>query len=458
MKKKLLLLFLLFPMLCIAKGRAGRRVSEYGLSVTDFGAVPDGHTDNTVPFQKAIDSCAVAGGPVLVPAGQWLIAGSLHVKPGVTLRGTNEAPLSPYQLTGAIILATGGRDNEDGPPLFECWNASCVKGITVYYPDQRPGDIHAYPWTFYIRNPPVQHSLTEKRAETFDVTIEAITLINSYNGIRCGPQENGRHRIRDIAGCVLRRGILVDWTGDVGRIEDVQFHSHFWFHPATGGNWDAVFAYMQQHLEAFIFGRSDWEYVANTFVFPAKTGYLFIQTPNGACNGEFSGIGADATQNALVVQAIQSQGLQITNGEFNSHQSGTATQVVIEQGAEGSVRFTNCGFWGAATHNADIRGNCFVSFSNCYFSSNYLSPDSSNYAIQASAGKLQVEGCTFDGAQTDEPAQWSYKGAKRQQTAIHIAKGARHAIITGNNGFRGLQIKNEIGIHAIIKDNESATP
>ncbi len=51
---------------------------------------------------------------------------------------------------------------------------------------------------------------------------------------------------------MLRRGILIDWTGDVNRIENVQFHSHFWFHPSTNGNWDNVFNYMQQHLEAFI--------------------------------------------------------------------------------------------------------------------------------------------------------------------------------------------------------------
>ena len=72
-------------------------------------------------------------------------------------------------------------------------------------------------------------------------------------------------------GACSRRGILVDWTGDIGRIENVQFHSHFWAHPAFAGNWKRVFAYMQQNLEAFIFGRTDWEYVNNTFVFPGQS-------------------------------------------------------------------------------------------------------------------------------------------------------------------------------------------
>jgi nucleoside-diphosphate-sugar epimerase len=424
--------------------------------VTDFGAVADGVTDNTVSFQRAVDSAALRGGRVYIPAGKWRIGGCIKVKSGVALVGTNEAPLSPYQLTGTVILATGGRDQEEAPPLFEMWNASTAKGFTVYYPDQQTKDIHPYPWTFYIRNPPVVHSVQEKRAEDFDVTIEAITLINSYNGIRCGPEENGRHHIFNVSGCVLRRGILVDWTGDVGRIENVHFHSHYWFHPATDGNWDDVFRYMQQHLEAFIFGRTDWEYVTNTFVFPARVGYTFIRTPNGACNGQFSGIGADATQSCIVAEAIQSQGLQITNGEFNSHHTGAGTQVIVGKGCEGNIRFTNCGFWGPAAHNVVAEGNSSLSFQNCYFSSNYASPDTSQpaYAMVIRGGRLQVQDCFFDGAQTDESAQWNYTGVRRKSPDILLEKGLVFAIITGNMSYGGMKIVNRSGRNIIARDNE----
>ncbi len=452
---KCLLLLLLLPVTTNAQVAGAIPPGDWWV-VTAFGAVADGRTDNQVAIQRAIDTAAVKGGVVYIPSGQWVVKGCVRVKPGVSLIGTDLAPLSPYQLTGTVILATGGRDDENAAPLFELWNASCLKGLMVYYPDQRPDSVHPYPWTVWIRNPEVVHSLTEKRKETFDVTVEDLTLINSYNGIRCGPDENGRHRIRNINGCVLRRGILVDWVGDVGRIENVHFHSHFWFHPSTGGNWDAVFKYMQQNLEAFIFGRSDWEYVTNTFVFPARTGYKFIQTKNGSCNGQFSGIGADATQNAIVVESVQSQGLQITNGEFNSHLVGSSTQVVVEKGCEGSIRFSNCGFWGPAVHSAVIEGNSYVSFQNCYFSSNYIAPEnaSPNYAIVAANGKLQVDACTFDGAQTDETAQWTYKGAKKRPASILLEKSVRHAIITGNNGFGGVRVVNRIGSRAIINNNE----
>jgi len=372
---------------------------------------------------------------------------------GVSLKGENIAPRSWEPLNGTIILATGGRDNEKAQALFEMRNSSAISGITVYYPEQTVDDIHPYPWTFHIGG-------NSPDSTVFDCTIENITLINSYNGIHAGPYENGRHRINSVFGCVLRRGIFVESVGDIGRIENVQFHCHFWGSKATKGDFWKVFKYMQANCEAFILGRSDWEYMTNTFVFPAKIGYHFIYTENGnwsgSCNGQFSGIAADATETSIVVKSIQSQGLLITNGQFNSHLAGRSTQIIVEKGCEGSVRFTNCGFWGPVKQNVQVLGNSNVSFLNCYFSSNNVSINKTNpsWSIIAEDGKLQVQECTFDGTQSDEVKQWTYGGEKRRPESIWLKPGVKHAIITGNNGYNGISVRNEIGSKAIIRDNE----
>jgi hypothetical protein len=329
-------------------------------------------------------------------------------------------------------------------------SSTSLTGVTIYYPEQKVDDIQPYPWTVQIRGDP-----ENPKDVSFDSTVANVTLVNSYNGIRTGPTENGRHRIMGVQGTVLRRGIFVDWTGDVGRIENVQFHSHFWAHQAFDGDWNKVFAYMQQHLEAFVFGRTDWEYVTNTFVFPAKTGYRFIETENGSCNGQFLGIGADACDTAVEVDAIQPQGLLITNGEFNAHRVGRSTQIVIEPGCKGNVRFVNCGFWGPVLHNAVLRGEGYTSFSDCYFSNNF---DSREASIVVEAGKVQVQNCTFDAlAKARQPgnADHTAGGSQRfQPTAIHLKAGVRSAIVRGNNGFYGVEIRNEIGDRAIVSDNE----
>jgi len=438
---------------CLIIPASGRIYQTIPYSVENYGAKADGITDNTAAFQQALNAASSSGATVFVPAGKYLVKGSLHLE-GVSLQGENLSPRSWEPLNGTIILATGGRDNEKAGALFEMRNSSAVSGITVYYPEQNVDSIHKYPWTFHIGS-------YSPDSTVFDCTIENVTFINSYNGIHAGPNENGRHRINSVFGCVLRRGIFVESVGDIGRIENVQFHCHFWGSPATGGDFWKVFKYMQANCEAFILGRSDWEYMTNTFVFPARIGYRFIHTENGnwsgSCNGQFSGIAADATESCIVVESVQSQGLLITNGQFNSHLAGRSTQIIVERDCEGSIRFTNCGFWGPVKQNVLLLGNSDVSFLNCYFSSNHVSTDPANpsWSIIAENGKLQVQTCTFDGTQTDEVKQWTYGGEKRRPECIWLKKGARHAIITGNNGYFGVSIKNEIGKRAIIESNET---
>ena len=421
-------------------------------NITRFGAVGDGATDNTGAIQKAISAASAKGGVVFVPAGRWLCKGHIVLEMGVHLVGINQAPQSWEPQSGSILMPVEGRDNEEGPAFVEMRSSTSISGITIYYPEQTAADIRPYPWTIQIRANPA-----DSKGVSFDSTVSNVTLINSYNGIRTGPTENGRHRILGVHGTVLRRGIYIDWTGDIGRIENVQFHSHFWANKAFQGDWDKVFAYMQRNLEAFVFGRTDWEYVTNTFVFPAKVGYRFIETPNGSTNGQFSGIGADACETAVLVESIQPQGLLITNGEFNSHRVGRATQVIVEKGANGNVRFVNCGFWGPVEHNAVVRGEGYTSFSDCYFSNNF---DSDGYSVVAEAGKLQIQNCTFDALSKERKPGNAYGGDDRryQPPAIQLKPGVRHAIIRGNNGYYGVKIDNGIGDRAIISDNEPYRP
>lgn len=408
-----------------------RRVGEMKVSVgrfdvQDFGAKGDGVTDDTAAVQRAIDEASKQGGQVYLPPSRYLVAGSLRVKPGVAVVGANEAPMAIEPLIGTIIMATGGRDNEQASALFEMGHASTVRGVTIWYPEQKPTDIHPYPWTFHLVD--------------FDNTVENITLINSYNGIKVGPESNVRHRIRSVYGCVLRRGLLVDGCTDIGRVENVQFHCHWWSAPSIGGAWDPVFKYMTENLEAFVFGRTDWEYVTNNFVFPAKIGWRFIKTERGACNGHFTGNGADACQIAMLVDEIQYMGLLVTGGEFVSFQGEDPVELVVSETCTGNVRLVNCAFWGPANHNAILKGQGYVSLSDCYFSSDKKDAQDKPLVV-AESGRVQINNSTFG---TGQPS-------------IRLGSGVRHAIIQGNNGKAGVRILDETGGKAIIANNEPPT-
>ncbi len=395
-------------------------------AVRDFGAVGDGVADDTEAIQRAIDRAAENGATVCLPPGKYRVAGSLSVKAGVTLKGANTAPMSITPLTGTILLATGGRDQEDAPALFEMTNATNVSGLTVFYPEQTVNDIRPYPWTVHMQG--------------FDTTLENVTFINSYNGIKVGPEPNVRHRIRSVAGCVLRRGLLVDACTDIGRVENVQFHCHWWSDPATCGNGEAVMKYMVEHLEAFAFGRTDWEYATNNFVFPAKIGWRFIKTEAGACNGHFTANGADACETSIQVDAIQPMGLLFTGGQFVAFLGEDPVEVRIMPECQGNVRFVNCAFWGPACHNAVLQGKGSTSFSDCFFSS---WKEDAGALVVAEAGRVQINNSTF---------------ATPHEADIELGPGIDHAIVQGNNGAFGVRVTDRSGGKAIVDNNEPEKP
>ena len=410
-----------------ACGEEGRHALEDTYVVTDFGAAGNGSADDTAAIQAAIDKATEKGGVVYLPAGRYLVAGSLAVKPGVAVMGVNQAPLAIEPLTGTVVLATGGRDDEAAPALFEMGNASTVKGLTVWYPEQKATDIHPYPWTFHLTG--------------FDTTVEEVTLINSYNGIKTGPDGNVRHRIRSVCGCVLRRGLFVDACTDIGRVENVQFHCHWWSSPATGGAWEPVFNYMIDNLEGFVFGRTDWEYATNNFVFPAKIGWRFIKTESGACNGHFTANGADACETAVQVDEIQPMGLLITGGQFVAFTGKEPVEIRVSDTCSGNVRFVNCAFWGPALHNAIIKGTGFVSFSDCYFSS-WKKETPNNPLVRVESGRIQINNSTF----------------ATPQPSVELGPDVEHAIIQGNNGIQGVRIIDHTNGKTIVSNNEPARP
>ena len=412
------------------------------ITVKDFGAAGDGIHDDTAAIQLSIDTAATTGDRVILPAGKYLVTDGLKVRAGVAIEGAANSPRYNSPLTGTVILAKVGRDNEDGPPLFELVDSTSVSGITVYYPDQKAKDIHPYSWTFNLINN--------------DNTVENVTLINSYNGIQVGNGTawNVRHRIRSVYGCVLRRGIYVDGCSDVGRIENVHFHGQWWWSREVGGvpdNSDGTLGlvnqYLKDNLEAFTFGRTDWEYVINTFVFIAKTGYRFINTKKGAGSLQMVGIGADAVHTGILVEgSVSWLPLLITNGQFTSDRIETdAVGVRInsnpEPAAIGPVRFVNCSFLfpqAVISHSP-----LFVSFLGCHF--NAWGGLSGKPMVEADNGKLQVIGCTFD----------SNNGSPlKPGLDIILRNGIKSAIISENMGANGVEIINEISDNAIIKDNE----
>jgi len=375
-------LFLITSILLVSR-LAVRAVDQDVYSVLDFGAKGDGKTDDTAAFQKALDAVGQKGGGIVyAPRGNYFFAGHLDVPRAVALKGMWESVPAHNGLRdkggdkptddGTTFLVTEGSGKEDGAAFITLHDNSTLKGVVLYYPDQKPDEEpQAYPWAISMRgkNPAVL----------------AVELLNPYNGIDA--TRNERHLIRDVQGQPLRRGIFVDDIYDIGRIEDVHFNPWWSLKPR-------LFQWQEAHGEAFIFGRSDWQYVFNTFCYGYAAGYKFVKTHTGECNGNFLGIGADDCNVAVLVDAAAPFGLLISNGEFTSFHGPDPTMVSVGTNNIGSVRFVNCAFWGPCNQIAKINGRGVVGFSDCIFD-DWDHPKDGRPAVQAESGTVLIRGCEF---------------------------------------------------------------
>lgn len=396
-------------------------------SVLDFGALGDGQTDDTAAFQKALDAAGAAGGgAVYAPRGNYRFEGHLNVPGAVALKGVWESVPSHVGIRnrgqakptddGTTFLVTADRGNEEGSPFITLNDNSTLKGVVLYYPDQDPEQEPApYPWAIAMRgkNP----------------SVLAVELLNPYNGIDA--TRNERHLVRDVSGQPLRRGIYVDSIYDIGRIENVHFNPWWSMKPR-------LFQWQQEHGEAFIFGRSDWQYVFNTFCFGYKVGYRFIKSPAGVCNGNFLGIGADDCFTAVVVDASAPFGVLITNGEFVSFHGPDPTMVEVGPDHLGNVRFVNCAFWGPCNQIAKVAGRGTVAFSDC----NFVQWDRNNegrHAIQVTSGTVMIRGCEF----------------RENKPQIELGEAVRRAVISDNLITGKVRIANH-SEHAVMINNNAS--
>lgn len=423
MHKRYLVLTALIAALVLAACSFALAEQPSQVNVRDFGAKGDGVTDDTPAFDAAMKAVADQGGTVFIPVGNYLIKTHLNVPSRVTLEGIWKAPARWDGNAGSTLLAVEGEGSETGTPFITLNTCSTIKGLTVFYPNQKPDDIKKYPWCVAsggCDNPSIVDCL----------------LVNPYQAVDFGSKPAGRHYIRGLYGQPLRRGIFVDKCYDIGRIENVHFWP-FWTWDEKSG----IREWLTKNGEAFIFARTDWEYVFNTFCFGYGIGMRFIKSADGATNGNFLGCGVDAANIAILVEETQKIGVLFTNGEFVGLFGEKPVELIVKDSHTGLVSFSNCAFWGPAYQIARIAGTGTVSFNNCNLLQWYPEKDTAPN-IATYGGRLLVNGCTFG---QDAPQ-------------IALRGDTESAVITGNM-FTGTQrITNPAKANTQIGLNVSQKP
>lgn len=400
-------------------------IADFVVTDPKFGAKAKPGFDNRAAFQAAVDAAYNNGGGVVyIPAGHYEFRStqtatrSVRVRKGteevtkdfeyqyvlnlptsVQLRGDWADPeLNKGKVLGTILEVRVGKNAPNYDGTVESWwndaqagNAlrttytsiadrfinmnpgTGVTNLSIWYPEQDINDVKPYPWTLYQPNGDC-------------VTMEHVTLVNSYNGFYSAPSE--LHYVLNSYITALHTGVEVHICTDIGRIENVKIDPKYWANSGLPGSPSLakVAGYTKANGTGFNMHRSDWEYVSNLYVSDYKTGMWvgrepgFFDTPNA----QFYEIHIKNCDTGIYVQAVNPYGLLISNSTFGAEKGGKA--VYFYNDFKTSVQFNGVDFTGPVVSDGS---DGVISFESCTFS-NY-----DDYALKINKGNVLLTQTEF---------------------------------------------------------------
>ena len=311
-----------------------------GYSVTEFGAKGDGITDDTRAFHRALRAMNYyGGGVVFVPEGKYVITEPLEILENITLRGEWKAP-DEKGVHGSIIMVKAGKGDENAKPFITLYPSAGVKELNFWYPEQDIAKVTAYPWCI--------HQLHKESA-----TVENVTLVNPYLGVKIGPNPNALHYIHNVYGTPLKTGLQFDRCFDIGRLEGLYFNPDVWSKSQFTGapNRQDILSYTLKNSIGLIMYRSDWEYGYNVKVEGYNVGFEISGSPNfdlesGAPeaypNAQFYGFEFTNCEKAVFVKGANPYGIAFTKSDFYGNEVGFEAAETFNS----VIQFHDCQFLG----------------------------------------------------------------------------------------------------------------
>jgi len=112
------------------------------------------------------------------------------------------------------------------------------------------------------------------------------------------------------------------------------------------------------------------------------------------------------------------------------------TMVRVKATHSGTVRFSNCAFWGPSNRNAHIDGHGAVGFSDCTFMQ-WAHHDTAVPSIEAVGGSVLIRGCEF----------------LEDKQQVRLGPNVERAIVSENLMNGEIRIGDEAGRRSIVDDN-----
>ena len=388
------------------------------INVTQYGAAGDGMTDNTAPFQNALNAAGRTGAIVKVPAGQYSFGSSansapaLNVPDNVVLEGVNAGERTYLGYSsgtgsgdvladhGTVLLVSEGASGTT--PFLTLNSNSALRDMAIYYPNQ-PLSTSAG-WTAPT---PYPDTIFMKGTSS---SVDYVCGVNPYSFITKGASV--RTNVRHVSGQPLSRGLVVDDDPDVTHYEDIHF----------GQTWDnhaAMAAWMLANAWAFAVYRGDDMKFTDCSAVGYSRGFYCGKSQYGATSSGFQSCTAENCLNGVWIDAATNDGeINFHGCAFSSNPNTNGAAVMITNQDQGNVTFDGCRFWQAkhalfinqSTTPSASQPAASVTIIGCSFDtwgtqSTGLDPASAAILCgdpnnpSAVGGKMSITDCTFNADQ-----------------------------------------------------------
>ena len=358
-------------------------------NVMNYGAKADGVTDDTGAFDKAIAAAEITGGgTVYIPAGRYYISGQLNVPSNVTLCGDWVSPEKEPAGTRGTILLTDyrGKTAQSFYSFIKLNASSGLRNLTVFYTNQNAAE-------------PVPMAPTVFAGGTScQVTIENLTLVNSYYGISIGEAKNtacGLASITNVYMTALHQGALLNHSADCSRFENVSVSPEYWIgnviSPLSDSEKESVTEYCFKNCTGILLYHGDATGMYGTSLRGLSVGIQLDEDPggDGVTSGAITKTEIKDCNVGVLINAAHGIGTALTGFTATADRICTAA-VVTGNTYTNNVKIEDGQISGKFKNAVSVSAGATLSLTDVEVSVN-----SNGYALLARSGVISCVGCTF---------------------------------------------------------------
>lgn len=329
--------------------------------VTDapYSAAADGVTDDTGAFQAALaDAGANGGGIVFVPGGDYRLDGNLIVPTGVELRGVYDTSHCT-RITGSLLNIYAGRNDVNGTPFIQLAPGSGVRGLNFHYPEQIYDGHDDDPETGMYGFVPYPYLI---RGLGTDIYVINIAATIPYQLLDLATYRCDRHYVDYIFSTALKTGIHIGNGTTDGQLHNVQLnpsaytHQGLYYDSIPLGTADNVHKIQWRDTTPYLFGHMTGQVLHQNFVFGGAKGVHTVEEGGFGPSGHCLGMGVDQCTNAMQIDYIGSEGLDMINSQIVTIDSAVGRYLETGDSLNGIFRMFSSAGWGSHQYSSVING------------------------------------------------------------------------------------------------------